>query len=66
MDVTPKGLHLKEVAKGYTIDDIRKSTEAPLIVKDVKLKVFNQLKQMKIPQKNVFASLFETNTFLFA
>ncbi|MDZ5471119.1 CoA transferase subunit B (plasmid) [Bacillus sp. 31A1R] len=32
MDVTEKGLKLVEVAKGYTIDDVVKSTEPELII----------------------------------
>lgn len=34
IDVTPEGLQLKEVAKGFTVDEVRAFTEAPLIVKD--------------------------------
>lgn len=36
IDVTPDGLELKEVFEGYSIQDIIDSTEAELIVKDVK------------------------------
>lgn len=32
IDVTPEGLLLVEVMEGYTIDDIRSSTEPPLII----------------------------------
>lgn len=34
-DVTDEGLLLKEVANGFTVDDIRASTEPDIIVKDV-------------------------------
>lgn len=41
IDVTEKGLQLVEVATGYTVDDIKKSTEPALIVsEDVKLAAF--------------------------
>jgi acyl CoA:acetate/3-ketoacid CoA transferase beta subunit len=32
IDVTPEGLVLKEIANGLTIDDVRKATEARLIL----------------------------------
>lgn len=32
IDVTPRGLILVEVAKGYTVEDIQQSTEAELII----------------------------------
>ncbi len=36
IEVTPDGLELKEVFEGFTVQDIIDSTEAELIVKDVK------------------------------
>jgi 3-oxoacid CoA-transferase subunit B len=36
IEVTPEGLELKEVFEGFTVQDIIDSTEADLIVKDVK------------------------------
>ncbi|MEK3933825.1 3-oxoacid CoA-transferase subunit B [Sporosarcina sp. FSL W7-1349] len=36
IDVTPNGLELKEVFEGYTIQEVIDSTEADLIVNDVK------------------------------
>ena len=32
LEVTPAGLVLKEVAAGFTVDDVRVATEAALIV----------------------------------
>lgn len=41
IDVTEKGLELMEVAEGYTVDDIKASTEPPLIVNEnVKLAAY--------------------------
>ncbi|GGB51360.1 CoA transferase subunit B [Fictibacillus barbaricus] len=41
MDVSDQGLVLREVAEGYTVDDVLKSTEAKLIVsEDVKLDAY--------------------------
>lgn len=41
MDVSDQGLVLREVAEGYTVDDVLKSTEAKLIVsEDVKLEAY--------------------------
>ena len=34
MDVTPKGLVLKEVAPGWTAEEVQALTEAPLIVSE--------------------------------
>ncbi|MBO9604603.1 MAG: CoA transferase subunit B [Paenibacillaceae bacterium] len=34
IDVTPQGLKLKEVAAGYTVDDVRSATEPELLVDD--------------------------------
>lgn len=41
IDVTANGLILKEVAKGYSIEEILSSTEPDLLVaKDVKLEAY--------------------------
>lgn len=40
IDITPEGMKLVEVAKGYTVDDIIASTEPKLIVDDVKRDAF--------------------------
>jgi 3-oxoacid CoA-transferase B subunit len=34
IDVTPKGLILKEVAPGWTAEEVQSLTEAPLIIAD--------------------------------
>jgi len=39
IEVTSRGLELKEVFEGYSIQDVLQSTEATLIVEDVKLSV---------------------------
>ena len=36
IEVTPEGLELKEVFEGFTVQDVIDSTEASLIVKNVK------------------------------
>ena len=36
IEVTPDGLELKEVFEGFTVQDVIDSTEADLIVKNVK------------------------------
>lgn len=40
MDVTPEGLVLLETMEGVSVDDVKKATEAKLIVKDVKVGVY--------------------------
>jgi 3-oxoacid CoA-transferase, B subunit len=41
IDITPKGLRLMEVARGYTIEDVRQATEPELHVhKNVKLEAY--------------------------
>jgi acetate CoA/acetoacetate CoA-transferase beta subunit len=32
IDVAPEGLLLREIAEGYTVDDVRAATGAPLLV----------------------------------
>ena len=39
IDVTPAGFELRERAPGFSIDDIRRSTDAPLAVADEVLKI---------------------------
>lgn len=34
MDVTPEGLHLSETAEGVSIEDVKRATEAKLVVKE--------------------------------